>query len=221
MRDIRVAGVQMRCELGQKEANLKSIERWSIKAKEDRAELVCFPEMSISGFYCAGVDSKLSGDQVFNEVRKIAEPVPGGPAVKFVTSLSERLGIFISAGIFETDNHLVYNSYFICGPNGFIGKYRKTHMPAVEYPFCRFGGDFPVFDIDGWKAGIATCFDNTMPEVPRILALNGAEVILMPHAWANEDAFGPVTTGKFEIGEKKSCRSSRAGPMTTKHTLCM
>jgi predicted amidohydrolase len=203
MRDIRVAGVQMRCELGQKEANLISIEKWSVKAKNDHAELLCFPEMSITGFYCAGVDSKLSGDQVFAEVRRIAEPVPDGPAVKFITKLSKRFGTFISAGIFETDNHMVYNSYFICGPDGFIGKYRKTHMPAVEYPFCRFGGEFPIFDLGDCKVGIATCFDNVMPEVPRVLALKGAEIILMPHAWANEDAFGPVTSGKYEDRRKE------------------
>ena len=203
MRDIRVAAVQMRCELGQKEKNLKSIEKWSERAKNDRAELVCFPEMSVTGFYCAGVDSKLSGDQVFSEVRRIAEIVPDGPSTEFVTGLSKRLGIFIAAGIFETDNHIIYNSYFICGPDGFVGKYRKTHMPAVEYPYCRFGAEFPVFDLGERKVGVSTCFDNVMPEVPRILALKGAEIILMPHAWANEDAFGPPTSGKFEDRKKE------------------
>jgi predicted amidohydrolase len=198
MRDLRVAGVQMRCELGQKEANLKKIEKWSMKAKDNHAELVCFPEMSITGFYAAGVDSRLSGDQIYSEIRKLAEPVPDGPAVKFVAQLSQKLGIYISAGIFEVDNHLVYNSYFICGSEGFLGKYRKTHMPACEYPYSRFGGEFPVFHLGGCVVGIATCFDNTMPEVSRILALKGAEVILMPHAWSNEDVFGPATSGKYE-----------------------
>ena len=193
----------MHCGLGQKDVNLRNIEKWGTKARENRAELVCFPEMSISGFYCAGVDSRMSGDQVYEEVHKIAEPVPDGPAVKFVERLSKELGIFISAGIFELENHLVYNSYFICGPSGFVGKYRKTHMPAGEYPYSRSGAEFPVFDLGDCKVGIATCFDNTMPEVARILALKGAEVILMPHAWSNEDAYGPITSGKFEDRRKE------------------
>ncbi len=203
MRNITAAAVQMKCELGQKDLNLNNLEKWSVKATEDQVELLCFPEMSITGFYCTGVDSRLSGDQTYDQVRKVAESVPDGHAVKFVASLSEKLGIFISAGIFELENHIVYNSYFLCGPDGYIGKYRKTHMPAVEYPFCRFGGDFPVFNVGGCQIGVATCFDNTMPEVARILALKGAEIILMPHAWANEDVFSPPSSGKYEDRRKE------------------
>src|SRR5271165_2304805 len=95
LRDINVAGVQMRCELGQKEANLSAIEKWTVKAEKNHAELVCFPEMSITGFYCAGVDSRLNGDQVFSEVRRIAEAVPDGQSVKVISSLAKQLGIFI------------------------------------------------------------------------------------------------------------------------------
>jgi predicted amidohydrolase len=199
MKDVTVSGIQMFCELGQKEENLKKIEKWSkLACQQHNADLVCFPETSITGFYCAGVDPKLSGDQVYESVRKLAEHVPGGPAVKYVEDLAKRLGVYISAGLFELDNHIVYNCYFICGPDGFIGKYRKTHMPAGEYPYCRFGGEYPIFDVAGSKIGISTCFDNTMPEVPRILALKGAEIILMPHAWSNEDVYGPITSGKVE-----------------------
>ena len=203
MRDIRVAGIQMRSELGQKEINLKTMEKWTEKAKQAKAELVCFPETCITGFYCARVDSRLSGDEIYLQVHKIAEPMPEGPSIDFVQDLAKKHRIYISCGIFESENHIVYNSYFICGPDGFLGKYRKTHMPAGEYPFCRFGSEFPVLNVDGCSVGIATCFDNTMPEVARILALKGAEIILMPHAWSNEDVFGPPTSGKFEDRRKE------------------
>ncbi len=193
----------MRCELGQKDINLKNTEWWAKKAKDAGAELVCFPEMSISGFYAAGVDSKLSGDQIYLEVHKIAEPVPDGPSAKSIGDLAKELGIYISAGIFEFENHIVYNSYFMFGPQGFVGKYRKTHMPACEYPYCKSGSEFPVFNVSGCTVGIATCFDNTMPEAARILALKGAEIILMPHAWSNEDVFGPPTSGKSEDRRKE------------------
>ena len=55
-------------------------------------------------------------------------------------------------------------------------------MPAGEYPYSRSGVEFPVFDLGDCMVGIATCFDNVMPEVARILALKGAEVILSPRA---------------------------------------
>jgi N-carbamoylputrescine amidase len=71
-------------------------------------------------------------------------------------------------------------------------------MPAVEYPFYRFGGSFPIFRTERCRIGVATCFDNTFPEVPRILALKGAELILMPNAWSEKDPFEPGEPADYE-----------------------
>jgi len=170
LEDMKVAAVQMGSKLGAKEENLKKIIKWSRKAAEKRADLICFPELSVTGYW--------NNDDVYN----VAEEVPGESTEK-IAEISEELGVFICAGIAEKDNGVVYNAQFLVGPEGYIGKYRKTHMPDGEYPFYSVGYQIPVFNLEKCKVGISICYDNRHPELPRILALKGAEVILMPHAW--------------------------------------
>src|SRR6185437_11957107 len=77
---------------------------------------------------------------------------------------------------------IVYNAMVLVGPDGFIGKQRKIHCSRDEAFYYKGGRELPVFDIGLSKLGIVICYDNQFPEIARILALRGAEVILMPHA---------------------------------------
>lgn len=73
-------------------------------------------------------------------------------------------------------------SYLLDRSGNRIGEYRKTHHTYKESEVMRLtrGTDYPVFDLDFGKVGIMICFDNYFPEVSRILALKGAELILYP-----------------------------------------
>jgi predicted amidohydrolase len=112
---------------------------------------------------------------------EIAEPIPG-PSTSYFGELARRHGLYIVAGLFERDGHLVYNSAVLLGPDGgIVGKYRKTSLPRseVEAGVCP-GHDYPVFDTRFGKVGIMICYDGFFPEVARELANRGAEVIAWP-----------------------------------------
>jgi N-carbamoylputrescine amidase len=70
----------------------------------------------------------------------------------------------------------------LAGPEGYIGKQRKLHLSRDEVMFYKGGRELAVFDIGKCRVGTGICYDNQFPEVPRILALRGADLLLMPHA---------------------------------------
>jgi len=112
---------------------------------------------------------------------EIAEPIPG-PATRYFEDLARENGLYIVAGLFERDGHLVYNSAILLGPDGqLVGKYRKTCLPRseVEAGVCP-GHEYPVFETRFGKVGLMICYDGFFPEVARELTNRGAEVIAWP-----------------------------------------
>lgn len=170
MRTFTLALVQHGSPVGQKAANLAATVSWARQAKEAGADLVCFPELGITGH--AG-HARMVAE---------AEPVPDGDAVRALTDLARELDLYICAGIAEDDRGLHYNTQFVVGPEGYLGKQRKVHLSADEYFFFRGGTRLPVFDLPFARVGIVICYDNNFPELARCLALDGAELILAPHA---------------------------------------
>jgi N-carbamoylputrescine amidase len=170
MEDLTIAAIQMNAPLGQVEANLAAHVRVAQQAAETGAELICFPELGLTGHWCAG------------EVWAASEPVPDGPSTQRLLALARELKVFISFGLAERDRGLVYNTQVVVGPDGFIGKQRKLHMSADEYFHFRTGSEIVVLDLGKCRLGIGICYDNMFPEVARIAAVKGAEVYLMPHA---------------------------------------
>jgi predicted amidohydrolase len=88
----------------------------------------------------------------------------------------------VCAGLAERDRDVVYDTQVLVGPDGYGGSQRKLHMSRDEGLYYGSGQDINVFDIGKCKVGIGICNDNEFPEVTRILALRGTEVLLMPHA---------------------------------------
>lgn len=170
MLDFRAAAVQMNAPLGAVEANLAQIERWTRAAVDEGAQLVCFPELAISGHWCAG------------DVWTVSEAVPGGPSCTRLEALARDLRCVISVGIAEREANVTYNTQMVIGPDGFLGKQRKLHMSADEYFHFRMGGKLHIIDIGLCKLGIGICYDTVFPETARIAAVKGAEVFLAPHA---------------------------------------
>jgi predicted amidohydrolase len=169
MRSTRVAAVSMNGRLGEPARILDEIDGWCGRAAAEGAELVLFPELAIHG-HCTP------------DTATFAEAVPEGPSVTRLARLARQHGLVLSAGLSERERDLVYNTQVLVGPGGYIGKQRKLHLSRDEVLFYAGGRDLPVFDVGFCKVGIAICYDNEFPELPRILALRGAEVLLMPHA---------------------------------------
>lgn len=170
MKDFKIAIVQHASPLGKKCQNLETTRLWARRAKKAGADLVVFPELSITGH----------GGHV-SMIRQ-AEAVPDGESCRAVMDLARDLDLFICAGIAELDRETQYNCQFIVGPDGFVGKQRKVHLSGDEYFYFRHGTDLPVFELPFAKIGIVICYDNLLPEVARTQAVRGAEVSLGVHA---------------------------------------
>ena len=182
LRDFRLAMAQI--NLPQKNSvdeNIDKMEKWIKQAKDEGADLVMFGELSVSGYLLdtTGLRHPGSGS---SEHYKRAEAVPGS-AVRRLEEIAKRHGIYIAAGMGDLQAGVVYNSFFIISPDGYVGKQRKLHIPIAEYPYYGAGTESHVFDLEFCKLGISICFDNWFPETSRILALKGAEVILSPWMW--------------------------------------
>ena len=169
MQTIRVAAVSMDSPLGQTSQVLESLEQWTRRAVEQGAELVLFPELVVHG-HCTP------------QTWEIAEPVPDGPSIQRLIELATRYQVVLSVGLSEKERDLVYNTQVLVGPQGFIGKQRKLHLSRDEVLYYKGGRELPVFDIGKCRVGTVICYDNQFPEPARILALRGADVLLMPHA---------------------------------------
>ncbi len=168
MQSLRVAAVSMNSEIGKRTEVMERIAEYTQRAVAEKAELILFPELIVHG-HCTP------------NTFEIAEPIPG-PSVEKLCGLAERHGVFMSVGMSEKENDIVYNAQVLVGPQGYIGKQRKIHMSRDEVLYYKGGRDINVYDIGKCKVGTVICYDNQFPEVARILALRGVDVILMPHA---------------------------------------
>jgi N-carbamoylputrescine amidase len=169
MRTTRVAAVSMNGFLGEPERILNAIDAWCEESAAEGVELALFPELVIHG-HCTP------------NTWELAEPVPDGPSVRRLEEIARRRRLVVCAGLSEKERDIVFNTQVLVGPQGYIGKQRKLHLSRDEVFYYKGGRDLPVFDAGPCKVGIVICYDNQFPEVARVLALRGAEVLLMPHA---------------------------------------
>ena len=169
MKHTRVAAVSMNGFLGEPDRILQAIDGWCERAAAAEVDLVLFPELVIHG-HCTP------------NTWELAEPVPDGPSVTRLVQIARRHRLTLSAGMSEKERDIVYNTQVLIGPEGYVGKQRKIHLSRDEVFYYKGGREMPVFDIGFCKVGIVICYDNQFPEIARILALRGADLILMPHA---------------------------------------
>src|SRR5207302_2067138 len=144
-------------------------------------DLMVLPELFNTGYQFVSVD----------EVRALAEEIPGGPTTERLRKLAAERRTHVVAGLAERAGNRLFNSAVLVGPGGLIGVYRKTHLFFEENLFFSPGDTgFPVFDIGPARVGLMVCFDWFFPESARTLALKGAQVIAHPSnlvlPWAPE-----------------------------------
>lgn len=169
MEKIRVAALSPTITPGDKEKNLEAACRGLAAAKAQGVELAVFSEWYLT--HC--IDERSYG---------VAEPVPDGPVVQQVVQQAAELGMFVAMGVEEldADTGVVYNTHFLAGPEGYLGKHRKTHLMVGEWTVHRPGNALEVFDLGKCKVGINICHENMYPELSRVLALQGMEVLIAP-----------------------------------------
>lgn len=173
-RTLTVATIQFEPKIGDTAHNLAAIDRLVRKAAAQGAEIVILPELADSGY--------VFRDRA--ELETLAGEVPAGRSAQNLIALAQDLNIHIVSGIAERDGDAFYNAAILCGPEGYIGKYRKLHLWNAENSvFARGDCGIPVFDIGHGRIGIAICYDGWFPEVFRALAHAGAELVCVPTNW--------------------------------------
>ena len=169
---IKVALAQMSCKGGDKVENIRKIESKVTKAKQQGAELVIFPELSLTGYTMR--------DQIY----ELAETIPG-QSTTALEKLAKKTDTYIVFGMPELSEKAqatVYNAAVLVGPEGFIGKYRKMYLPThsvfEEKRYFRPGYQAGVFETQLGKIGLIICYDIFFPEVSRLTRLKGAQLIV-------------------------------------------
>lgn len=135
------------------------------------ADLLVCPELATSGY--------LYLDR--SELLEVAEPVPDGPSVVRLARAARESGAAVVFGLPERQGDRVFNSAVFLGPDGSVVCYRKAHLFDTEtLVFDRSGHSPRHGRAGGADVGLMICFDWRFPEVPRVLALLGADVLAHP-----------------------------------------
>jgi predicted amidohydrolase len=170
MQDIRIAAVIFNSIVNQPQDNLDRMVPLIKAAKKQNANLICFPELNVTGYSTrAGIEDA-------------AEPVPG-PISRRLQQMAHAFQIVILAGMAEKDESgRIYASHLVVTPQKISGIYRKLHIAPPELGIFSAGEAIPLFEAEGVNLGIQLCYDAHFPELSSRMALDGADIIFMPHA---------------------------------------
>ncbi|MCW5942539.1 MAG: carbon-nitrogen hydrolase family protein [Fimbriimonadaceae bacterium] len=166
-------------------------------------ELTVFPEAFLTG-YC--VDDA-------DDARRIALPRLGtaaangqtDAALAAVQRAAEESDVLAVVGFAEIEGDALYNSAVLFEPGRDPRYYRKTHLPELGYDHhVTIGDRLEVLDTRLGRIGILICFDIRPPEAMRVLALQGAELVVLPTNWpegaqAAAELFGPVRAAESRV----------------------
>jgi predicted amidohydrolase len=171
---MKVACLQMEPRIGQVQANVARSLELIGHAAQAGARLAVLPELCNTGYVFKSREEAL----------ELSEEVPGGPTCDAWIAVARKHSVFIVAGITERENGKLYNSAVLIGPQGHIGTYRKNHLWGEENIFFEPGNlGVPVFDIGVGRVACAICYDIWFPEIFRLAALQGADMLCVPTNW--------------------------------------
>lgn len=174
-RSVKIAAVNFRPRGSSgPESNLQAFLRYLEQAGQEGADIVCLGEgITMVGTGLGYIDA--------------SEPVPG-PTTRYLGEVAKQYGMYIVAGIYEKVGEIVYNTAVLIGRDGdLVGTFRKAALPREEIEGgITPGSELPVFETDFGKVGMMICWDVQFPEPARRLAMNGAEIILLPIWGGNE-----------------------------------
>jgi predicted amidohydrolase len=171
MKPVSLLLAQTGPKLGNKERNLKQIAEQASTARKKNIDLLIFPELHLTGYTMR--------DEVFH----LAESIPG-PSTRKVESFAKEHGVHIIFGMPEESEvkGVIHNTAVFVGPKGLIGRYRKIHLPThsvfEERRYYRPGQEVPVFKTALGTIGLSICYDLYFPELTRLQALQGAQLIV-------------------------------------------
>ena len=176
MRSIDVFLYQMHVKFGDKNSNLKKVSNLAKNIESNYQStsnrVIVLPELFTTGYDLQNCE-------------KHAENIPDGSTTDFLRKIAKQTDSALLSSYLEIEKGNFYNTAVLIDKTGnFIGKYRKIHLfplaPLDETKKLTEGGfmsKFPVFELEWGKFGVLICFDIRFPEISRIIAKSGAEII--------------------------------------------
>lgn len=187
MSELRI-GILQQQKSADVKANIKAIEEEVTDLARRGAKLIILSELHNSLYFCQ-VEDVNNFD--------LAETIPG-PSTDFYGELAKRLGVVMVISLFERRAPgLYHNTAVVIESDGTIaGKYRKMHIPddpAYYEKFYFTPGDLGIHPIQTsvGKLGVLVCWDQWYPEAARLMALQGAEILIYPTAIGYEKSDTP------------------------------
>lgn len=175
---LKVGMVQQGCTTDIK-ANIAKLTENICECAAKGAKLVVLQELHNSVYFCQTEDASLCD---------LAETIPG-PSTEYFGDLAKRLGIVLVLSLFEKRAPgLYHNTAVVIEKDGSIaGKYRKMHIPDDPCFYEKFyftPGDlgFRPIQTSVGSLGVLVCWDQWYPEAARLMALNGAQLLIYPTA---------------------------------------
>lgn len=169
---IDVALGQISCKPGDKQGNLKRIEKMALRAHKEGADLLIVPELSLTGYV------------VRDQIYELAEEIPG-ESTRHMQRIAKNTDLHIVFGMPELSKNAkatLFNASVLVNSNGVVGKYRKMYLPThsvfEEKRYFRPGYQPAAFSTDLGKIGLIICYDIFFPEVARLARLEGAQLIV-------------------------------------------
>ncbi|MDZ7770551.1 MAG: carbon-nitrogen hydrolase [Woeseiaceae bacterium] len=190
---LKVGIVQMACG-EDPEVNTRHALELTEQAARDGANVICLPELFRSRYFCQSEDAKFFG---------LAHEIPG-PVTEAFERIAREHDVTIIASLFEKRTTGLYHNTtaVIDRDRGYIGKYRKMHIPDdpryyEKYYFTPGDLGFKNFSTPSAELGVLICWDQWYPEAARLTALQGSEILFYPTAigWHPEE--------KAEVGKEQ------------------
>jgi len=168
--DLKIAAVCMRSEPGRVERNLERMERLVLEASASGARLVCFPELSVTGYVLKRPEAVYRGMGAEDSIGELIR-------------MAREAEVVVLASLVETVHAgKPFITQVVAGPKGLLGRYRKTHLSPLEKEGYQAGQEVRVFSYGSTRFGVQLCYEGHFPELSTAMAMMGAEVIFLPHA---------------------------------------
>jgi len=165
---VKIGFLQLKPQFGRVKDNVRSAK--SMLSKLEDATVV-LPELFNTGYLFRNMD----------EVKQLAESAISGYTVTELKKVAKKQRLNLVFGMAEAKNRKYYNSGILITAKGKVETYQKAHLFDREKLFFQPGtSSFKTYAVDGGKIGMMVCFDWIYPEVSRILAIQGAQVICHP-----------------------------------------
>ncbi len=174
--EFRVCLVQMPCVEGDREKNFERVRFLTYDLDTfDGPQFIVLPELFDIGFQHEDYESAGTGFP--------------GPTSDFLREYAEEKESYVIATGIEKGLTKYYNTLAMTDPKGeILGTYRKMHPFQAERDVFDGGDKIVLFDVAEMRVGVQICYDIRFPEVTRRLAIEGAELVIVPAAWPDPRA---------------------------------